>query len=48
MYFQTTVSEDDDFEVVDGVLHVRDIDELFARVPAEGRRCPNCDDLGSS
>lgn len=43
-----------EFEVVDGVLHKTDVlhvdnvHNLFSRVPAEGRQCTNCKNVGSS
>ena len=59
MYFQTAVAGDPEdplgeFQVVDGVLHktgvlhVDNVDSLFSHVPAEGRQCANCNDVGSS
>ena len=30
------------------VLHVDNVHNLFSRVPAEGRQCANCNDVGSS
>ena len=60
MYVQTAITGDTEdhngeFRVVDGVLqktpdvvHVDDVHNLFSRVPAEGRQCANCNDVGSS